>query len=105
LVLHDSHVRLNPAAGMVSYARSCRFRGYQVPHLVVQTDLGPVTVMVLVHETLSKPTPFDEEDYRGILLPAAGHGSLAVLARGQQADLDAVRHIAARIQDAVVWTD
>jgi hypothetical protein len=103
-VLRDSRMRLNPDAGMVSYARSCPFRGHQVPHLVVQTEMGPVTVMVLVHESVGKPVPFDEEGYRGVILPVAGHGSLAVLARGHTADLNAVTHIAARVQGAIVWT-
>ena len=81
---------LNPDAGTVSYARSCRFRGRMVPHLVVQTEMGPVTVMVLVHESVAKPVPFDEQGYRGVIVPVPGHGSLAVLARGQDADLNAV---------------
>src|SRR5258708_29525077 len=66
-VLRDSHVRLaaRGGAGMVSYASSCRYRGHQVPHLVLQTDAGPVTVMVLVHERAPKPVRFDEKAYRG----------------------------------------
>jgi len=102
-VLDAAHVRLKPGAGMVSYAQSCLFRGRHVPHLVVQTEAGPVTVMVLAHESVSKPRPFDEEGYRGVILPAQGHGSLAVLSRGQ--DLEAVERIAARVQRAVDWTD
>ena len=51
-VLKDSKLRLKPDAGIVSYASSCTFRGYKVPHLVVQTASGPVTVMVLVHESV-----------------------------------------------------
>jgi hypothetical protein len=104
LVLRDAHMRLIPDAGMVSYARSCLFRGHRVPHLVVQTEMGPVTVMVLVHESLSKPMSFDEEGYRGVILPVPGHGSLAVLARGQQAGLNAIKEIATRVQAAIVWT-
>ncbi len=69
-VLDAAHVRLKPDAGMVSYAQSCLFRGHHVPHLVVQTEAGPVTVMVLAHESVSKPMPFDEEGYRGVILPA-----------------------------------
>jgi hypothetical protein len=104
-VLRDSHMRLDPNAGMVSYAQSCLFRGHRVPHLVVQTEMGPVTVMVLVHESVTKPVPFDEEGYRGVIVPVAGHGSLAVLARDQDAtDLNAVERIAARVRSAIVWT-
>src|ERR1700716_453286 len=55
-VLRDSHLRLatGTGAGMVSYASSCLFRGHRVPHLVMQTEAGPATVMVLVHEHVSK---------------------------------------------------
>jgi hypothetical protein len=104
-VLRNSHMRLDPTAGMVSYAQSCLFRGHRVPHLVVQTEMGPVTVMVLVHESVAKPEPFNEEGYRGVIIPVAGHGSFAVLARDQDAtDLEAVERIAARVRQAIVWT-
>jgi hypothetical protein len=102
-VLAQAHIRLLPDAGTVSYAQSCMFRGRRVPHLVVQTDMGPITVMVLVHDTVSKPVPFDEEGYRGVILPVPGHGSLAVLARGGDANLSAVERIGARVMAAIVW--
>jgi hypothetical protein len=103
-VLAEAHVALKPDAGMVSYAQSCLFRGHHVPHLVVQTDMGPVTVMVLVHESVAKSQPFDEEGYRGVIVPVPGHGSLAVLARGSDADLAAVEKVAARVRGAISWT-
>jgi hypothetical protein len=103
-VLSDAHMRLGPAAGMVSYASSCTFRGHLVPHLVVQTAMGPVTVMVLVHDSVPKQAPFAKEGYRGVIVPVPGHGSIAVLARGQEADLGAIKEIAARVQNAIVWT-
>lgn len=103
-VLRDSHLQLNPDVGVVSYAQSCLFRGHHVPHLVVQTATGPVTVMVLVHESVSKAVQFDENGYRGVIVPVAGHGSLAVLTRGKITDPKTVRGIAARVLDAIVWT-
>lgn len=103
-VLRAAHVRLRPGAGLVSYANSCEFRGHKVPHLVVQTDVGSVTVMVLPHESVDRTVPFDEEGYRGVIVPVPGHGSLAVLARGQSADMDAVRRVAASVLDSVEWT-
>src|SRR6267154_3773045 len=57
-VLIDSHVRFRLSAGVVSYASSCSFRGHKVPHLVVQTNSGPVTVMVLTHEALRSAMRF-----------------------------------------------
>ena len=105
-VLRDSHLRLGAGTGtgVVSYANSCGFRGHQVPHLVVQTEAGPVTVMVLVHEQVSKPVHFDEQGYRGVIVPVAGHGSLAVLTRGSATDLQTIEHIARRVLDSIVWT-
>jgi hypothetical protein len=103
-VLRNSRLRLGAGAGMVSYAASCEFRGHRVPHLVVQTESGPVTVMVLVHEHVSKSVQFDEEGYRGVIVPVPGHGSLAVLTHGPTTDLPTVERIAARVLDAIVWT-
>jgi Protein of unknown function (DUF3379) len=103
-VLRSAGMRLDPRAGMVSYARGCLFRGRRVPHLVVQTEMGPVTVMVLVHESVAKPVPFNEEGYRGVIIPEPGHGSLAVLAQGRDTDPDTIRRIATRMQSAIIWT-
>lgn len=103
-VLSDSHLRLKPDVGVVSYAQSCLFRGHHVPHLVVQTAAGPVTVMVLVHEPVRATTQFDENGYRGVIVPVAGHGSLAVLARGESTDPKTVEEVAARVENAIIWT-
>ncbi len=104
VVLRDSHLRLAAGAGVVSYASSCGFRGHRVPHLVMQTESGPVTVMVLVHEHASGPTQFDEQGYRGVIVPVAGHGSLAVLTRGAVTDPAMIARIAQRVLDSIVWT-
>jgi hypothetical protein len=103
-VLRDSHLRLAAGAGVVSYANSCGFRGHRVPHLVIQTEAGPVTVMVLVHERVPMSVQFDEQGYRGVIVPVAGHGSVAVLTRGPNTDIQAVERIAARVLDSIAWT-
>jgi Protein of unknown function (DUF3379) len=103
-VLRDSHLRLGGGAGVVSYASSCEFRGHHVPHLVIQTDSGPVTVMVLVHEHVARSTQFDEQGYRGVVVPVVGHGSLAVLTRGPATDIKTVEDIAGRVLDSIEWT-
>jgi hypothetical protein len=103
-VLRDTHLRLSEGAGPVSYAASCAFRGHRVPHLVLQTESGPVTVMVLVHENVPKPVRFEEGGYRGVIVPVAGHGSLAVLTRGSSTDIKVVEAIAARVQGSITWT-
>jgi hypothetical protein len=104
-VLRNSHLRLAPGASLVSYASSCQFRGQRVPHFVIQTASGPVTVMVLVHERVFKTTRFDEQGYRGVIVPVAGHGSVAVLTRGTATDLESVQRLAAQVLDSIVWTE
>ena len=103
-VLAEAHMGLRQDAGMVSYAQSCLFRGHHVPHLVVQTGMGPVTVMVLVHENVASARMFDEGGYRGTIVPMPGHGSIAVLVKGEEGDLAQVESVAARVKDAIVWT-
>jgi hypothetical protein len=102
-VLREAHVTLDPRAPLVTYAHSCMFRGHHVPHLVVQTRDGPVTVMVLVHERVKTPVRFDEGGYRGVLVPDEGHGSLAVLARAQAGDPGMVSATAAQVRAALHW--
>jgi hypothetical protein len=102
-VLGESQVRLKANAGLVTYANSCVFRGHRVPHLVLQTAAGPVTVMVLTHERPLTSVRFDEHGYRGIIVPVAGHGSIAVLERGTAADSGAVQRVAATVLAAIEW--
>lgn len=102
-VLANAHMHLNPDAGAVSYASSCDFRGHVVPHLVVQSSAGPATVMVLVNEKSAKQVQFDEHGFRGVIVPVAGHGSIAILMRSSDGQMRDVEEIAARVDQAVVW--
>jgi Protein of unknown function (DUF3379) len=96
--LQDSGVELNITSDKVTYAQSCWFRGHYVPHLVLQTPQGPVTVLILRHEQLSRRRSFREAGMSGVIVPA-GSGSIAVLSR-DNGDLDA---LAGQIQSDVHW--
>lgn len=87
-VLRKSGVDLAPGAA-VTYAHSCWFRGQFVPHLVVQSASGPVTVMILPGEKVARQERFVEAPYSGIIAPVDG-GAVAVLSRGQRGDVEAV---------------
>lgn len=90
-VLARSGVRLKPGAGTVSYAMSCWFRGHYVPHLVVQSDQGPVTVLLLTQEQdVKRREVFNEGGFQGVILPAP-RGALAVLAQDAQVEQAAER--------------
>jgi hypothetical protein len=99
-VMAQSRVRLAGNLPAVTYANSCWFRGRHVPHLVVQTSAGPVTVLVLPNEPIEQSTRFDEGGYRGALVPAP-RGSIAVLA---QDEVD-IEQVARRVMAAIIFVD
>ena len=71
----------NVTSHEVTYAQTCFFRGHFVPHLVLHTSKGPVTVILLPDEQVKGRQSFSEGGYAGVIVPAQ-HGSLAVLTRG-----------------------
>jgi hypothetical protein len=97
-VLGAEGVRLRPGIGDVTYAMRCVFEGRVVPHLVVRTADGPVTVLLLRHRTIGEPVRLDHEGLEGVVLPAP-RGSIAVVGAGI-ADIDGV---ARRVYEAVDW--
>jgi ferric-dicitrate binding protein FerR (iron transport regulator) len=99
-VLLRAGVRLKTGSQKVSLARTCVFREATIPHLVVQTQEGPITVLVLPHEQVDSPQSFNEEGYAGTILPS-GRGSIAIVANSSAA----VQQAAAELAEAVVWLD
>jgi Protein of unknown function (DUF3379) len=80
-VLSHAQVKLKADMGPVSYATVCLFRGHHVPHFVVQTAQGPVTVLLLRDEQpIKKSRSFKEGEFEGVIVPAP-QGVLAVLAQ------------------------
>jgi hypothetical protein len=98
-VLAKDGVRLRSDMGLVTYVMSCPFRGHEVPHLVVQTSAGPVTVLVLRNEKVSRVMKFHEQGYAGTIEPS-GPGSIAVIG----GSAEQVKEAAARIDSALEWT-
>jgi hypothetical protein len=100
-VLARARVQLKPDSMFVSYAAPCQFRGHVVPHLVVQTERGPVAVMVLADESAQdKPARIDEEGFRGVVVQAP-RGALVVL--GQDGDAESVAATALKALDYTTW--
>jgi hypothetical protein len=102
-ILEQVPMRLKPNAPTVTYSSPCLFRGHRVPHLVVQSPDGPVTVMVLSHEAVRVATHFDEQGYRGTIVPMPGHGSLAVLMKTPASTMADVDAVAAQVRSSIVW--
>lgn len=97
-VLDPDGTRLRPDIGDVTFAARCVFDGRVVPHLVVRTPEGPVTVLMLRHREIGKAMRFAEQGYAGVVMPAP-KGSIAVVGEGI-ADLDAV---ARKVYESVDW--
>jgi Protein of unknown function (DUF3379) len=80
----------------VSYLQTCLIRGHLVPHLVMQTEQGPVTVLLLTEESVQTKQVFNEDNYHGTLVPMQ-HGAVAVIA----SDPTVVEIVAARVNAAM----
>ena len=98
-VLTTGHVSLKGDIGTVRHAGLCSFRGNKVAHVVVQSTSGPVTVMLLPEEKTAGITTFDEDGYRGVLIPV-GEGSIAVIS-GSEESTEEVRN---NFTDKVAWS-
>lgn len=97
-VLREAGVRLREGAGDVTYAKRCWHQRHWVPHLVVRTSAGPVTVLLLAHRQVEAPVAVSDEEFTGVVLPAP-RGSIAVAGRAGT-DVDAV---AQQVFAAVEW--
>ena len=96
--LQSSGVGLDLTSDRIVYAQSCWFRGHYVPHLVVQTNRGPATVLILRHEQVKAPDEFREGGMSGVIMPA-GDGSIAVVTRGK----GRVDDVAGELREEVHW--
>jgi hypothetical protein len=88
--------------GLITYAMSCVINGRTVPHLVIQGNRGPVTLILLSGESLEEPIPLSGDNVHGVLLPV-GSGSIAVI--GQREDqLGEIDRIGRKLAESVEWT-
>jgi hypothetical protein len=76
LASHD--VGLITDIGTVVFAETCVFRGRLIPHLVVQTPAGLVTLLVLPEERPRTPIEIAAEGMNGRVIPVLGH-ALAIV--------------------------
>jgi hypothetical protein len=69
---------LDHSAGLITYAETCPIGGYDVPHLVIQGQHGPITIMLLPHQKISAAIPLNDANSHGVILPV-GDGSIAII--------------------------
>lgn len=95
----SNHVaEMNGGIGLITYARSCVVNGKSIPHLVIQGERGPVTLLLMPDEAVDQAISLDGVSINGVILPN-GNGSIAIIGeRGEQLDV-----IGNRVVDSVKW--
>lgn len=84
--------------GLITYARTCEINGRDVPHLVVQGEKGPVTILLMPEETIDTPIEVDGKNIEGVIVPV-GKGSIAIIGvRGER-----VEQLEKKVADTVKW--
>ena len=97
-VLQRAGVRFTPNDLNVSFAKTCGFRGQLVPHLIVRTGSGPVTVMLITDaDRIDKARRFEEQGFIGTFVPAP-RGVIAVLGRTTSVD-----RVTEEVMTAMTW--
>lgn len=84
---------------LVTYAAPCVINGKPVPHLVIQGEHGPVTILLMPEEPLAEAIPLEGRAVHGIILPV-GYGSIAIIGDRDEA----LEPIEENIIDSVTWT-
>ena len=90
---------LDHDAGLITYAQNCNINGNKVPHLVIQGKNGPVTVILLPDERVSKAETFEGEGINGVLIPV-GDGSIAIIGDKNE-DLTEIQE---SVTNSVTWS-
>jgi len=91
--------RMDHSAGLITYAQSCPIRGHDVPHLVIQGEHGPVTILLMPEESVSGPESIRGENIKGVILPV-GNGSIAIVGESDER-LDRIQE---RVLESVTWS-
>lgn len=86
-------------AGLITYARSCIINGHTVPHLVIQGEQGPITLLLMPDEAVAESLLLDGENIHGVILPV-GRGSIAIIGVREE-NLERVEK---RVLNSMAWS-
>ena len=98
-VVPATMANLSSETGLITYAQSCEINGHKVPHLVIQGERGPVTILLLPEEKIEAATPLKGANVNGVLIPV-GDGSIAII--GEES-AESMKRIEKSFVDAVSW--
>ena len=98
-VVNASIGTMDRGVGLISYAQSCVIHGKTVPHLVIQGEHGPITLLLMPDEMIDVARTFMGERVNGVLIPHGG-GSIAIIGENEQ-DLTEIEQ---SVVDSVEWS-
>ena len=94
-----SIAEMNHEAGLITYARTCVINGKNIPHLVIQGEFGPVTILLMPDEMIDGAVQIDGQSINGVILPV-GSGSIAIIGE----DEENLGNIQQNVMNSVSWS-
>jgi hypothetical protein len=98
-VVNPSVGTMDRNVGLITYARSCVINGKEVPHLVLQGEKGPITLLLMPEEMIDMAQTIDGDSVNGVILPV-GNGSIAIIG-GREEDLTDIER---KVINSVEWS-
>jgi len=98
-VVHPEIGTMDRSLGLVSYAQTCIINGMRIPHLVLQGEKGPITLLLMPDEMVSSPVSLTGESVNGVILPV-GNGSIAIIGERDEQ----IQDLEQRVVDSVEWS-
>ena len=94
-----SVAHMDHGAGLITYAQSCEINGKTVPHLVIQGELGPITILLMPDEKVAAAQTLDGDNVHGVILPV-GNGSIAIIGAREEP----LERIEKSVLSSVTWS-
>ena len=98
-VVPTNVARMDSSTGLITYAQSCEINGNPVPHLVIQGEHGPITILLMPEEMVADAITLDGENVHGVILPV-GDGSVAIIGAREEK----LEQIEKSVLDSVRWS-
>lgn len=89
---------MDHSAGLITFAETCPIGGHDVPHLVIQGEYGPITIMLLPHEKISEAISLNDANSHGVILPV-GDGSIAIIGSREEK----LEEVQKQLLQSVTW--
>jgi len=98
-VVPASIADMDHEAGLITYARTCVINGKKIPHLVIQGERGPVTILLMPDEMIDGAVQIDGQSINGVILPV-GSGSIAIIGENDEN----IGNIQQNVLNSVAWS-